>query len=133
MTSATTAKYVFGKTVGLGFDEAIARVTEALGKEGFGVLTEIDVAATLKKKLGLDMPPYRILGACNPQFAHQAIEFEPQIGALLPCNVVVREEGGKTRVEIMDPKAVLQLVGRPEIAEIAGEVRTRLERVLAAL
>jgi uncharacterized protein (DUF302 family) len=133
MTSATTAKYVFGKTVGLGFDKAIARVTEALGKEGFGVLTEIDVAATLKKKLGLDMPPYRILGACNPQFAHQAIEFEPQIGALLPCNVVVREEKGKTRIDIMDPQAVLQLVERPEIEGIATEVRKRLERVLAAL
>jgi len=133
MASTTTAKYVFGKTVGLGFDEAIARVTEALGKEGFGVLTEIDVAATLKKKLGLDMPPYRILGACNPQFAHQAIEFEPQIGALLPCNVVVREEKGKTRIDVMDPQAVLQLVERPEIEGIATEVRKRLERVLASL
>ena len=133
MSSATTAKYVFGKTVGLGFDEAISRVTEALSKEGFGVLTEIDVAATLKKKLGLDMPPYRILGACNPQFAHKAIEFEPQIGALLPCNVVVREEKGKTRIDIMDPHSVLQLVERPEIEAIATEVRKRLERVLAAL
>jgi len=131
--SATATRYVFGKTVGLGFDETISRVTEALGKEGFGVLTQIDVAATLKKKLGLDMPPYRILGACNPQFAHKAIEFEPQIGALLPCNVVVREEEGRTRVEIMDPKSVLQLVERPEIEGIATEVRKRLERVLAAL
>jgi uncharacterized protein (DUF302 family) len=133
MSTATGAKYVFGKTVGLGFDEAVARVTEALAKEGFGVLTEIDVAATLKKKLGLDMPPYRILGACNPQFAHQAIELEPQIGALLPCNVVVREEGGKTLVDIMDPRAVLQLVERPEIEGIATEVRKRLERVIASL
>jgi len=133
MSSVTSVKYVFGKTVGLGFDEAVARVTEALAKEGFGVLTEIDVAATLKKKLGLDMPPYRILGACNPQFAHQAIELEPQIGALLPCNVVVRDEKGKTRVEIMDPKAVLQLVDRPEIEGIATEVRKRLERVLASV
>jgi len=133
MSTATGAKYVFGKTVGLGFDEAVKRVTEELAKEGFGVLTEIDVAATLKKKLGLDMPPYRILGACNPQFAHQAIELEPQIGALLPCNVVVREEGKKTRVDIMDPLAVLQLVERPEIEGIAAEVRKRLERVLASL
>lgn len=133
MNTTNTAKYVFGKTVNLKFEQAVTRVTEELAKEGFGVLTEIDVAATLKKKLGLDMPPYRILGACNPQFAHQAIEFEPQIGALLPCNVVVREEGGKTLVEIMDPRAVLQLVGRPEIAIIAGEVRARLERVLASL
>ncbi len=129
-----TAKYVFGKTVAMGFDQAIERVMQELAKEGFGVLTEIDVAATLKKKLGLDMPPYRILGACNPQFAHRALTVEPQIGALLPCNVVVRnDEAGKTMVEIMDPKAVLQLVERPEIGEIAGEVRKRLERVLAAL
>ena len=133
MSTTATAKYVFGKTVGLGFDEAVSRVTEALAKEGFGVLTEIDVAATLKKKLGLDMPPYRILGACNPQFAHKAIELEPPIGALLPCNVVVREDKGKTRVEIMDPQAVLRLVERPEIAEIATEVRKRLERVIASL
>jgi uncharacterized protein (DUF302 family) len=133
MSTTATAKYVFGKTVGLGFDAAVSRVTEALAKEGFGVLTEIDVKATLKKKLGIDVAPYRILGACNPQFAHQAIELEPQIGALLPCNVVVREDKGKTRVEIMDPQAVLQLVERPEIAEIATEVRKRLERVIASL
>ena len=133
MSTTATAKYVFGKTVGLGFDEAVFRVTEALAKEGFGVLTEIDVAATLKKKLGLDMPPYRILGACNPQFAHQAIELEPQIGALLPCNVVVREDKGKVRIDIMDPQAVLQLVERPEIEGIAVKVRRRLERVVGSL
>ena len=97
------------------------------------MVTEIDVAATLKK-LGKDMPPYRILGACNPQFAHRAIEAEPRIGVLLPCNVVVREDkSGGTLVEIMDPQAVLQLVDRAEIGEIAAEVRKRLERVLAAL
>jgi len=129
-----SSKYAFGKTVKMSYDDAIARVTEALGKEGFGVLTEIDVAATLKKKLGKDMPPYKILGACNPQFAHRAIEAEPQIGALLPCNVVVRTgKAGKTIVEIMDPRAVLQLVDRAEIAEIAAQVRTRLERVLASM
>ena len=129
-----SAKYVFGKTVAIGFDQALERVTQELAKEGFGVLTEIDVAATLKKKLGLDMPPYRILGACNPQFAHRALTAEPQIGALLPCNVVVRtDDAGKTVVEVMDPQAVLQLVARPEIEEIAREVRKRLERVLAAV
>ena len=129
-----SGQYAFGKTVALDFDGALQKVTAELAREGFGVLTEIDVAATLKKKLGKDMPPYRILGACNPQFAHRALEAEPQIGALLPCNVVVRvDSGGKTIVEIMDPRAVLQLVGRPEIAAIAGEVRLRLERVLAAL
>ena len=127
------SKYAFGKTVQMGFDQAIAAVTQALAKEGFGVLTEIDVAATLKKKLGIERPPYRILGACNPQFAHRAIEAEPQIGALLPCNVIVREEAGKTVVEFMDPRAVLELVERPEIGEIAAEVRQRLQRVMDAL
>ena len=126
--------YAFGKTVKTSFEETIARATEALAKEGFGVLTEIDVAATLKKKLGKDMAPYKILGACNPQFAHRAIEMEPQIGALLPCNVVVRvDSDGATIVEIMDPDAVLSLVKVPGIEAIAGEVRARLVRVLAAL
>ena len=129
-----SGKYAFGKTVEMPYDKAIERATEALAKEGFGVLTEIDVAATLRKKLGKEIPPYKILGACNPQFAHRALDIEPQIGALLPCNVVVRvDAGGRTIVEIMDPRAVLQLVDRPEIAPIAGEVRARLERVLASL
>jgi len=127
------SKYVFGKTVDMGFAQAVTAVTDALAKEGFGVLTEIDVAATLKKKLGIERAPYKILGACNPQFAHRALEAEPQIGALLPCNVVVRVDGGKTVVEFMDPDAVLQLVGRPEVGTIAAEVRQRLQRVMAAL
>jgi uncharacterized protein (DUF302 family) len=127
-----TSKYTFGKPVAISFDEALTRVTAELANEGFGVLTEIDVAATLKKRLGKDMPPYRILGACNPQFAHRALEAEPEIGALLPCNVVVRQDaGGKVIVEMMDPQAVLQLVERDEIAGIAGEVRARLERALS--
>jgi uncharacterized protein (DUF302 family) len=127
-----SATYAFGNTVPLSHDEAVERVTAALAREGFGVLTEIDVAATLKKKLGVDIPPYRILGACNPQFAHQALQAEPQIGALLPCNVVVRNDAaGHVIVEIMDPAAVLGLVGRPEIGPIAAEVRQRLERVLS--
>ena len=128
------SKYTFGKPVGMRFEDALERVTAELAKEGFGVLTEIDVAATLKKKLGKDMRPYKILGACNPQFAHRALEAEPQIGALLPCNVVVREDpSGKIIVEMMDPQAVMQLVDRPEVGKIAAEVRTRLERVLAAM
>jgi uncharacterized protein (DUF302 family) len=127
------SKYAFGKKVNMGFDQAVAAVTQALAKEGFGVLTEIDVQATLKKKLGIERAPYRILGACNPQFAAQALEVEPQIGALLPCNVVVREDAGKTVVEFMDPDAVLKLVERPEVGAIAAEVRSRLERVMAAL
>lgn len=127
------SNYAFGKTVNMKYEQAIEAVTQALAKEGFGVLTEIDVAATLKKKLGIERAPYKILGACNPQFAAQALEAEPQIGALLPCNVVVRVAGGKTIVEFMDPDAVLTLVGRPEVGKIAAEVRERLQRVMAAL
>lgn len=129
-----STRYCFGKTVDLGFDAALQRVTEELAKQGFGVLTEIDVSATMKKKLNVDFPRYRILGACNPQFAHRALAAEPEIGTLLPCNVVVREDaGGSVKVEFMDPDAVLQLVERPGIAEIAGEVRGRLQKVMAAL
>lgn len=127
-------KYGFGKKVLYSFDDAIKKVTEELQKEGFGVLTNIDVSATLKKKLNQDMPPYQILGACNPQFAHQALEKEPSIGLLLPCNVVVRQDNtGQVYIEFMDPKAVLELVGNHEINHVAGEVRQRLERVLNAL
>ena len=129
-----TGKSAFEKSVDLGYQEVINRVVEALGQERFGVLTEIDVAATLKKRLGTDMLPYKILGACNPELAHRALEAEPQIGALLPCNVVVREDAaGKVRVEVMDPEAVMQLAGGPEVGEITAEVRRRLERVVAAL
>jgi uncharacterized protein (DUF302 family) len=127
-------RYGFGKPLDLKFDAALERVTQELQKEGFGVLTEIDVAATMKKKLGQDMRPYRILGACNPPLAHRALSAEPSIGLLLPCNVVVREdETGKTLVEFMDPNAVLELVNKPEISRVAEEVRTRLERVMRAL
>jgi uncharacterized protein (DUF302 family) len=127
------SKYSFGRTVDGSLEQTLERVTQALAKEGFGVLSDIDVAATLKKKLGLDIPPYRILGACNPQFAHRALEAEPEIGTLLPCNVVLRQKGGKTVVDIMDPLAVMQLVGKPEVEEIATQVRGRLDRVLPAL
>ena len=128
------SQYTFGKTVALDPAAAQQKVTEALSKEGFGVLTEIDVSATMKKKLGLELPPYKILGACNPQLASKAISVEPEIGALLPCNVVVRQDAeGNTRVEFMDPGAVLTLVDRPEIGGLAAEVRSRLERVMAAL
>lgn len=116
------------------FDEAIARTTEELQKEGFGVLTEIDVKATLKNKLGIDTRPYRILGACNPPLAHQALDKDPDIGLLLPCNVVVRqEEDGSVAVGFMDPEAVLSIVNRDDIADLAKEVRARLERVRDAL
>lgn len=127
-------KYGFGKTVNLGFETAVERVTQELQKEGFGVLTDIDVAATLKKKLNQEMPPYRILGACNPPLAHRALTAEPSIGLLLPCNVVVRQdESGAVHVEFMDPNAVLDLVDKPAIVELAREVRQKLERVLRAV
>ncbi|HEN5455629.1 TPA: DUF302 domain-containing protein, partial [Legionella pneumophila] len=116
------------------FDDTVKKVTEGLQKEGFGVLTTIDVSATLKKKLNQDMPPYQILGACNPQFAHHALAKEPSIGLLLPCNVVVRQDNlGNVYVEFMDPKAVLELVSNSEINHIALEVKERLERVLSAM
>lgn len=127
-------KYGFGKVVAMGFDDAVARVTQALQGEGFGVLTDIDVAATMKKKLNQDMPPYRILGACNPPLAHRALVAEPSIGLLLPCNVVVRQDdAGEVQVEFMDPNAVLDLVNKPEIHQLASEVRQKLERVMQAL
>lgn len=127
------SSYVFGKKLPLDFESAVEAATRALATEGFGVLTEIDVAATLKKKLQLDIPPYKILGACNPEFASQALAIEPQIGALLPCNVVVRQDRDGTIVEFMDPDAVLGLVQEPKIGAIAAEVRARLERVMDAL
>jgi len=124
----------FGKPVDLDFDEAITTVTEELGKEGFGVLTEIDVSATMKKKLDKDMPAYRILGACNPALAHQAVTAVPEIGLLLPCNVLVREdEDGQVRVSFMDPESVLGLVDHPGVEPLAVQVKEKLQRVLAAL
>lgn len=128
------SRYSFGRTVGLPFDTAVQRVTEELGKVGFGVLTEIDVQATMKKKIGLEMPPYRILGACNPQFASRAIAAEPQIGALLPCNVVVRQDdAGAVHIDVMDPNAVMGMVDRADVGVLAQEVRGLLERALAAV
>ncbi len=126
--------YGFNITVAGTLQQVEERVRAELLKEGFGVLTEIDVAATLKKKLGVERRPYRILGACNPVLANQALQVDPDIGLLLPCNVVVREEeDGSIIVGFMDPVAVLKLVERDDIATLADEVRRRLERVRYAL
>ncbi|AHE97741.1 DUF302 domain-containing protein [Thioalkalivibrio paradoxus] len=122
--------YGFNVTLKATVPEAIERVTNALATEGFGVLTEIDVAGTLKKKLDLERRPYHILGACNPKLAAQALDADPDIGLLLPCNVVVREEAnGEVTVGFMDPVAVLGLVEQEGVAGLANEVRSRLERV----
>jgi uncharacterized protein (DUF302 family) len=122
--------YGFNVTLKTTVPDAIERVTSALATEGFGVLTTIDVSGTLKKKLDLDRRPYHILGACNPKLASQALEADPDIGLLLPCNVVVREEAnGDVTVGFMDPVSVLGLVDREGVEDLAGEVRARLERV----
>lgn len=126
--------YAFSTTTSRSYDEAISAVTDLLQEQGFGVLTEIDVSAVLKKKLGVDKRPYMILGACNPVLANQAMDVEPDIGLLLPCNIVVRQEDdGNTTVAFMDPSSVLSLVDNADVAELAGEVRNRLEKVRDSL
>lgn len=120
-------------TTQLSFDEAVQRTRDALADQGFGVLTEIDVQATLKKKLDQDMPPYLILGACNPQLASQALELEPGIGLLLPCNVVVRRDGDNTLVQALDPQVMVSLPGRPELQGVADEAAKRLSAALEAV
>jgi uncharacterized protein (DUF302 family) len=132
--STMNSGYGFGKTVSLPFAQALERTTAELAREGFGVLTDIDLAATMKKKLGLDLPPYRILGACNPPIAAQAVAAEPAIGLLMPCNVVVREDAaGAVHVEFQDPAPLFGLVGRAEVEPLARDVRARLQRVMDAL
>jgi uncharacterized protein (DUF302 family) len=127
-----TTRYGLGTTVRLPYAQAIERVREELAREGFGVLSEIDIAATLKKKLDVDFRPYVILGACNPPLAHRALTAEPQIGLLLPCNVIVYtgEREDESIVAAMDPRAALSLSDNPQIEEVAEDVRNRLERVL---
>ena len=124
----------FGKQVSTDFDTTIDKVTAALAEEGFGVLTEIDVAATLKQKLDVDMPRYRILGACNPPLAHQAVSTVPEIGLLLPCNVLVREdESGGVHVSFMDPEAVLGMVDEEDVEPLAHQVKAKLQKVMGEL
>ncbi len=126
--------YEFGKTLTATPEQARERAVEALTAEGFGVLTEIDVQATMKKKLDREMRYYTILGACNPEMAWKALAREPKIGTMLPCNVIVRElEDGKVEVSAVDPQASMQAVENPELGEVAGEVRTRLQRVIEAI
>jgi len=130
----SSSNYTFGKNLNIDFDQAIDSVKQALSEEGFGVLTEIDVSATMKKKLDLDMKPYRILGACNPNLAYQAIGADPSVGALLPCNVVIRKnEDDSVYVEFMDPESVLGIVNDPKISETGKDVKSKLERVMNAL
>ena len=126
--------YYFSREIDLPFDEAIEHVTEALKQEGFGVLTEIDVKATLKKKLDEDFRNYHILGACNPPFAHKALLAEPHIGLMLPCNVVVQDgENGKTLVSAIDPVASMKAVENESLGDVAGQVRTKLQHVIESL
>ncbi|HZE06354.1 MAG TPA: DUF302 domain-containing protein [Solirubrobacteraceae bacterium] len=128
--SQVGSRYAVNTTTQHGFEDAVARVRAELAEEGFGVLCEIDVQATLQKKLGVAREPYLILGACNPQFAHRALEAEPELGVLLPCNVVVYTQDGTTRIAAVDAERMLSIVGNPELADIAAEVRRRLEGVV---
>jgi len=132
---AHNTRYGFGATLPLDYERAVERTREELAKEGFGILTEIDVRATLKKKLDVEVRPYIILGACNPPFAHRALAADPDIGLLLPCNVVVYagDAPHTSVVAVMDPVAAFELTGNEAVRPIAVEVRTRLERVLAAV
>jgi uncharacterized protein (DUF302 family) len=126
--------YYFGKILDMPFDDAISRVTEELQKEGFGILTDVDVGATLKKKLNVDFRKYRILGACNPRFAYQALQAEDKIGTMLPCNVIVQETpDGNMEVAAIDPIASMQAVKNPNLEGVAEKVRTKLKKVIESL
>ncbi len=126
--------YYFSKTLPAGFDEAVKRTTEALKREGFGIITEIDVKKTMKEKIGADFRNYRILGACNPKLAHEALQLEDKVGTMLPCNVVVQETGtGKTEVAAIDPVASMQAIDNPKLREAAGRVQGMLKQVIDSL
>lgn len=126
--------FYIAKTLRLPFDEAIDKVIASLKAEGFGVLTDIDVRATLKSKLGVDWRPYRILGACNPPLAHRALQAEDKIGTMLPCNVIVQDLGnGQVEVAAIDPAAAMERIGKPELTELAATVRAKLSAVIGRL
>ena len=126
--------YYLSRMLSVPFEEALTRATDLLKAEGFGILTEIDVSATLKKKIGVDYPAYRILGACNPSLAHEALMLENKVGTMLPCNVVVRDAGdGKTEVAAIDPVASMQAIDNPALKQAAGQIRAKLEKVIAGL
>lgn len=126
--------YTFTRTLDADFETADARAREVLGEAGFGILTEIDMAATFKKKLDVDMPAYRILGACNPPLAHKAVQAEPHIGTMLPCNVILRDVGdGQTEVSAVDPVASMAAIDNADLGAVAQEVRQRLQNAIAAM
>lgn len=126
--------YYFSKTLNADFNEAVNRVTEELKKQGFGILTEIDVKATLKKKLDIEFRSYKILGACNPPFAYRALQIEDKIGLMLPCNVVVQEHSdGKVEISAIDPIASMQAIENPKLLEVADQVRLKLRSVIESL
>lgn len=126
--------YYFSKTLPLGFDDAVRRTVEALKQEGFGIITEIDVKDTFKKKINVDFRNYRILGACNPVLAHEALQIEDKVGTMLPCNVVVQDAGGgKTEVAAIDPVASMQAIDNPRLKLAAEQVQGKLRKVIASL
>ncbi len=126
--------YYFSKTLPAGFDEAVKRTTDALKREGFGIITEIDVKKTMKEKIGADFRNYRILGACNPKLAHEALQLEDKVGTMLPCNVVVQDAGaGKTEVAAIDPVASMQAIDNPKLREAASQVQGMLRKVIDSL
>ena len=126
--------YYFAKTLSASFDDVVDRVTATLKEEGFGVLTTIDVQATLKEKIGVDFPRYRILGACNPTMAHQALQAENKIGTMLPCNVIVRDAGdGQVEVAAVDPVSSMQAVENPALGQVATSVQQKLKNVIESL
>ncbi|HUP49511.1 MAG TPA: DUF302 domain-containing protein [Thermoanaerobaculia bacterium] len=135
MSSTPTERATYGirKVVALPFAEAVAKTTAALQEQGFGVLSEIDLRAKLKEKLGVDVPNYLILGPCNPPLAYKALQAEPEIGLLLPCNVIVYEKDGKTVVSAVDPDAMLGIVANPAVAEVAADAKKRLQAAMASL